>query len=70
MTWFAAHVIMYIAFKDGRQDTYRVWENVVLVESLGSALGSLALECPWVGEPLSTFWPLRSRNMLPKWTRR
>ena len=33
MTWFAAHVIMYISFKDGRHDTYPVWENVILVEA-------------------------------------
>ena len=24
MTWFAAHVITYFAFKAGRHDTYRV----------------------------------------------
>jgi len=33
MAWFAAHVIMYVAFKDGRQDTYPVWENVILIEA-------------------------------------
>jgi hypothetical protein len=33
MPWFAAHIIMYIAFKDGRQDTWPVWENVVLVNA-------------------------------------
>ena len=33
MTWFAAHVIMYISFKDGRHDNYPVWENVILVEA-------------------------------------
>ena len=33
MTWFAAHVIMYVAFKDGAQETYPVWENVILVEA-------------------------------------
>ena|SRR5687767_9678947 len=33
MTWFAAHVIMYISVKDGKQETYPVWENVILVEA-------------------------------------
>jgi hypothetical protein len=33
MPWFAAHVIMSVRFKDGKQDTYPVWENVVLVEA-------------------------------------
>jgi hypothetical protein len=33
MTWFAAHVITYFAFKDGRHETYRVWENVILVQA-------------------------------------
>jgi uncharacterized protein DUF4288 len=33
MTWYAAHVIMYVRFTDGQQDSYPVWENVFLVES-------------------------------------
>jgi hypothetical protein len=33
MPWFAAHAVMYVRFKDGRQDTYSVWENVLLVEA-------------------------------------
>jgi hypothetical protein len=31
--WFAAHVILYFKFKDGKQDCYPVWENVLLVEA-------------------------------------
>jgi hypothetical protein len=31
--WYAAHVIMYVRFTDGQQDSYPVWENVFLVES-------------------------------------
>ena len=33
MAWFAAHAIMYVRFKDGRQDHYPVWENVLLIEA-------------------------------------
>ena len=33
MTWYCAHVIMSVRFKDGNQDTYPVWENVVLIEA-------------------------------------
>ena len=33
MPWFAAHAIMYVRFKDGRQDPYPVWENVLLIEA-------------------------------------
>jgi hypothetical protein len=31
MTWFAASIVMYVRFKDGDQDKYPVWENVVLI---------------------------------------
>jgi len=33
MPWFAAHVIMSVRFKDGKQDKYPVWENIILVEA-------------------------------------
>ena len=33
MPWFAAHVIMSVRFKDGNQDTYPVWENIILLEA-------------------------------------
>lgn len=33
MPWFAAHVIMSVRFKDGRQDKYPVWENIILIEA-------------------------------------
>lgn len=33
MKWFTAHIIMYTKFKDGNQDKFPVWENVVLIES-------------------------------------
>ncbi len=33
MNWYAAHVIMYVKFKDGVQDKYPFWENVILIEA-------------------------------------
>ena len=33
MAWFAASAIMYLKFKDGIQDVYPVWENVLLIEA-------------------------------------
>ncbi len=33
MNWYAAHVIMYVKFKDGNQNSYPFWENVILIES-------------------------------------
>src|SRR3989442_6952758 len=32
-TWYAAHIVMYVTFKDGAQDHYPVWENIVLIEA-------------------------------------
>jgi len=33
MAWYAAHAIMYIKFKDGVQDKYPFWENIILIEA-------------------------------------
>lgn len=33
MSWYAAHNIMYVMFKDGCQDKYPVWENIILIEA-------------------------------------
>lgn len=33
MTWYTAHIIMYIEFKDGCQDKYPFWENLILIEA-------------------------------------
>ncbi|MGK7904983.1 MAG: DUF4288 domain-containing protein [Hormoscilla sp.] len=32
MVWYAAHAIMYVKFKEGEQDKYPVWENVILIK--------------------------------------
>ncbi|MDM8520926.1 DUF4288 domain-containing protein [Anaerolineales bacterium HSG6] len=31
MNWYIAHVIMYVKFKDGVQDSYPIWENMILI---------------------------------------
>jgi hypothetical protein len=31
--WYCAHVIMYFKFKDGQQDRFPVYENILLVEA-------------------------------------
>ncbi len=33
MGWYAAHIIQYARFKDGRQDTYPCYENIVLLDA-------------------------------------
>lgn len=33
MAWYAAHAIMYVKFKDGLQDKYPFWENIILIEA-------------------------------------
>lgn len=33
MKWYAAHLIEYAKFRDGVQDTYPFYENVVLIEA-------------------------------------
>lgn len=33
MGWYAAHVIMVTRFKDGKQDKFPIWENVILVSA-------------------------------------
>jgi len=31
MTWYSAHIVMLVEFKEGPQQRYPVWENIVLV---------------------------------------
>ena len=33
MTWYAAHLIMYVKLKAGEQKRFTVWENVVLLRA-------------------------------------
>jgi hypothetical protein len=33
MTWYAANIIMYTKFKDGKQDYYPIYENIILIEA-------------------------------------
>jgi hypothetical protein len=33
MSWFAAHLVMYIKLKDRHQDRFPLWENVVLIKA-------------------------------------
>jgi hypothetical protein len=33
MPWYAAHIILYTKFSDGIQDTYPVWENVLMINA-------------------------------------
>ena len=33
MPWYAASVIMYVKFKDGIQNKYPIWENVILIRA-------------------------------------
>lgn len=33
MNWYAAHLVLYVRFKDDRQPHYPAWENIVLLEA-------------------------------------
>ena len=33
MSWYAAHVVLYVEMKQQPQDRFPVWENVVLIEA-------------------------------------
>jgi hypothetical protein len=33
MKWYAASVVMYTKFKEGVQDKYPIWENVILIKA-------------------------------------
>lgn len=32
-TWYAAHLIMYVRYKHGKQTVFPVWENIVLIRA-------------------------------------
>ena len=31
MTWYSAHIILYLELREGAQDHYLVWENIFLI---------------------------------------
>src|SRR5881628_111579 len=31
--WYAAHVVLMFEFQDGVQDSFRIWENVYLIDA-------------------------------------
>jgi hypothetical protein len=31
MNWYAAHAVMYVKFRNGQQDKYPLWENILLI---------------------------------------
>jgi hypothetical protein len=33
MTWYAAHIVMFVEFKTGEQRRFPVWENIVLIKA-------------------------------------
>jgi hypothetical protein len=33
MNWYAAHIIMFFKYRQGRQRSFPVWENIVLVRA-------------------------------------
>lgn len=33
MSWYAAHIIQYWKFLDGVQDSYPLYENIVLIQA-------------------------------------
>ncbi|WP_137940513.1 DUF4288 domain-containing protein [Chitinivorax sp. B] len=33
MTWYAAHVVLQVQFKEGKQDRFPVWENIYLINA-------------------------------------
>ena len=33
MTWYSAHIIMFVEFKSGAQERFPVWENIVLINA-------------------------------------
>src|SRR6267154_5236373 len=32
-TWYAAHIVMYVEFKEAEQKAFPVWENIVLLSA-------------------------------------
>jgi hypothetical protein len=33
MPWYVAHAVMYFKLKHGPQDTFTIWENMILIEA-------------------------------------
>ena len=37
MAWFTAHLMTYFKLKNAPQDSYTVWENIILIEAIDEA---------------------------------
>lgn len=37
MSWYTAHLVTYFKLKNAPQDSYTVWENIVLIEAVDEA---------------------------------
>jgi len=44
MNWYAAHLIMFFKYREGRQRSYPVWENIVLVRAKNEDEGFVKAE--------------------------
>ena len=33
MTWYSAHIVMFVEFKEEKQDRFPAWENIVLLDA-------------------------------------
>ncbi len=33
MSWYVGHLLMLVKFKDGNQDKFPIWENIILIEA-------------------------------------
>jgi hypothetical protein len=33
MSWYAAHIVMRVKLKAGRQERFPVWENIILIQA-------------------------------------
>ncbi len=66
--WYAAHVILYIEFLDGVQDSYTVWENIYLIHA--DTVAEAFAKADSLGEEEATMDPdswLTSKGRPARW---
>ena len=66
MCWYAAHIIEYLKFLDGKQDNYEVYENIVLIQADTSE--AALIEAKKLGQKYEVEVTVGPENRPARWT--
>ncbi len=66
MIWYAAHIIQYLKYLDGKQESYEVYENIVLIQAETSK--AAFAEAEKIGQRYEVDTTVGPEDRLARWT--